>query len=97
MPDTPKHSTPDWEPGARKVLELIVKLHGDPRQRAKIYGMLRRAWDGDPDYVSIFPIVERLWLEAVGMHDGRANLNPDRDHERIIDFVIKRIEEELRR
>lgn len=97
MPHTTKRAIPDWGPDTRRVLELIVKLHGDPRQRTRVYGMLRRAWEGDPDYVSIFPVVERLWLEAVGMYDGQGNLNPDRDHERIIDFVIRRIEEQLRR
>jgi len=92
--NTPQ-AKPDLDPDTRRVLELIVKLHRDPRQRTKVYHMLRRAWDGDPDYASIYPVVERLWLEAVGMYEGRGNLNPDRDHERIIDLVIQGIEELL--
>jgi len=92
---TPHDSEPDWEPETRKVLTLLVKLHRDPRQRSKVYSMLRRTWEGDPAYASIYPVVERLWLEAVGMYDGKGNLNPDRDHERIIDFVIERIDDRL--
>jgi len=93
----PHQAKPVLEPDTRRALELLVKLYRDPHQRVKVYAMLRRTWDGDPDYASIYPVVERLWLEAVGMYEGRGNLNPDRDHERIIDLVIQGIEEVLHR
>jgi len=75
-----------------QVLRFIVKLANQPHQRARAHGSILRAWNRDPDFDLVYPVIEFYWLGAIGYFEREKNFNPSRDEDRIVEYVIERLE-----
>jgi hypothetical protein len=74
-----------------QVLRFIIKLSLQPHQRARAHSSILMAWNRDPDFDLVYPIVEFYWMGAIGYFEQEKTFNPPRDQDRIVEYVIERL------
>ena len=84
-------SDPPVSDAQARVLRFLVKLARQPHQRGRAHAAVLMAWNRDPDFDLIYPIIEFYWLGAIGYFEQRNNFNPARDQDRIAEQVIERL------
>jgi len=87
----PTITDPDLTEEQAKVLLFLVRLSRQPNQRARAHASITMAWNRDPDFELIYPIIEFYWLAAIGYFEFDKNFNPVRDQDRIVEFIIGRL------
>lgn len=82
---------PDLSEAQTQVLRFIVKLAYQPHHRARAHASILMAWNRDPDFDLVYPVVECYWMAAIGYFEREKNFNPERDQDRIVEYVIDRL------
>lgn len=93
-PSSRPHTLPE-EPQVNeaqaKVLRFIVKLSKQPSRRPRACAAVLMAWNRDPDFESVYPVIESYWMAAIGYFERERNFNPARDQDRIVDHILERL------
>lgn len=74
-----------------RVLRFLVTLSRQPSQRARASAAVLMAWNRDPDFDLVYPVIEAYWMGAMGYFERDKSFNPTLDQDRIIEHILNQL------